>query len=179
MKCYNHIEYDAVAQCRVCRKYLCKSCYDNSNDGICSVCSRKDMIAEIEYQRVSRKRSIKECQQDYKRYVRNLLLAGLAGGALSCLIIANSLLGRPTDIIAGSLIITILTCYIAIATYSGYEILRGKLPDIIDIEDIMGLRIIVNFFYNLIKLPVATVIGVFGAIPLYLKMRRKYLKTKL
>lgn len=179
MKCYYHSLEDAVGQCCMCKRFLCKTCFDSLKDGLCSICLRKEETAEIEYIRACKERSIRENQQEYRRYIRNLVIASIVGIVLSCIIIAISLPGRVNVVYTEILIVAIITCYSTISVYSGYEILKGILPDLIEVEGILDLKLFVNYLYNIFKLPIALIVGLIGAIPLFIKKRNIYKKASL
>lgn len=65
MKCYYHEDRDAVAQCNVCGKGLCKECADMSNPPIC-----RDCCSEIEV-------NVKD--EAKKLIIRSILLFILGG----------------------------------------------------------------------------------------------------
>ena len=47
MKCYNHPERDAIAQCGGCGKGLCEECAKKWNPHICDDCQRDNIHAEL------------------------------------------------------------------------------------------------------------------------------------
>ena len=47
MKCFNHIDRDAVGQCTACGKGLCKECF-TKNNGVCDDCIRAEKKADFE-----------------------------------------------------------------------------------------------------------------------------------
>ena len=48
MKCYNHPEKDAIAQCVTCGKGLCEECAKKWTPPICDDCQRNSINAELE-----------------------------------------------------------------------------------------------------------------------------------
>lgn len=48
MKCYNHPERDAIAQCRECGKGLCEECAKKWDPPICDDCLRNNINAEFD-----------------------------------------------------------------------------------------------------------------------------------
>jgi hypothetical protein len=50
MKCFNHPDQDAVAQCRACSKGLCRPCSQEGTGGIaCSETCREELVASQRY----------------------------------------------------------------------------------------------------------------------------------
>lgn len=47
MKCYNHPDRDAIAQCGSCGKGLCEECAKKWNPPICDDCQRNNINAEL------------------------------------------------------------------------------------------------------------------------------------
>lgn len=53
MRCYYHEERYAVATCKECNKFLCKNCFEISNNGLCSDCcnsvKNEEKIEKIQF----------------------------------------------------------------------------------------------------------------------------------
>ena len=174
MKCYEHTDSDAVAQCRSCMKYLCKSCYDCSQDGICSECIREEEQANLEYKEASKKRYINEIKHSYKNYRRKVAISGLIGFIVGIIILINLPIETNIEFIYG-LILIIFSSFFGIALYSGYIILR-KMPDMPKIGIFEDINFILSLIYQMIKIPIALIAGIFGAIPLFIKKKQEYEK---
>lgn len=126
MKCYYHPDEDSVAQCSVCYRFLCKYCYDNTKNGLCSTCVKEDELKNEEYIRASRERRKKECCVEYGRYKRNMIIIGGIGFIVS--LGANILyyqLNESQNIFI-SMMLTLFIPYLFIAVYSGYIILGRR-----------------------------------------------------
>lgn len=175
MKCYYHTDVDAVSHCRVCKKFLCKSCYDYSKDGTCSSCLREDELANAEYKRAALERSKRESQKEYKVYKRNLMIAAFIGIVFSMFFLFNFEFRDAYDILFG-VVISIIAVYFAISVYSGYLLIKWDMPYMIDVWVFAQIKFLVSMIFHIIKLPIATGVGIFGAIPLFLKKRQKYLE---
>ncbi len=176
MKCYYHSDKDSVAQCRLCKKFICKPCYDNFHDGICPECSKEDDLANAEYIRASRERSIKGFQKKYKSYKRDIVIAGCIGIVLSIILLSNIQVKEVHSVLFNIFIILLAT-YLSIAVYSGYMLFKWEMPDLPEVGVFMYLKFAIGLLFQIIKLPIAIILGIFGAIPLYLKKRQKYLQT--
>lgn len=176
MKCYNHPDNDAVAQCRVCNKFLCKTCTDDSRDGICLTCFKEDEVSQAEYKRASRKRYVRECQKEFKNYRKNLIITGIAGIVFGLFLLLVYLpTARHGPFVY--MVIPFLAGYLFTAVYSGYLILKWEMPELPGVWLFTQIKFLFAILFHLIKLPVAIIVGVFGTIPLYIRKRNKYLET--
>lgn len=72
MKCYYHEDRDAVAQCNVCGKGLCRECADMSNPPIC-----RDCCSEIEV----------NVKDEAKKLIKRSILLFILGGIFGLFII--------------------------------------------------------------------------------------------
>lgn len=172
MKCYNHPNIDAVAQCVKCKILLCESCRDKSQDNVCSACLKEADIADSEYEKASLERNIKVRQEEYKKYIRNIKISGSIGIVIS-IFFNTKFAGIHNPLYYA--VITLLAAYLSISIYSGYILIKWEIPDLSKAWNFVEIELFLGLLFRVIKLPIAIITGFFGTIPLYLKMRQKYL----
>lgn len=173
MKCYYHPNEDSVAQCSVCYVFLCKYCYDNSKNGVCSTCAKEAELMNEAYRKISLERRKKECRTEYEQYIKNIKITGGIGLAVAfvAIFLLHNQLNEGPDIFL-SILITIITPYLFIAAYSGYILLANwqlpKMPG--------DWFFTISLLFHFTKLAIAIIVGIFGTIPLYIRKREKYLE---
>ncbi|MBR3115884.1 hypothetical protein IKF30_01510 [Candidatus Saccharibacteria bacterium] len=77
MKCFNHIDREAVGQCKNCGKGLCKDCFQQ-NGGICNECNHASNSASLE----ERYNKLRDDLTAYRGKLYGKLFGGLVLGAI-------------------------------------------------------------------------------------------------
>lgn len=157
MKCYYHNDRDAVSQCGVCGKGLCRECTDRYEEPLCEKCGEEiaaETAAEL-------KETLIRTRKSSKKWIAFSIFAMIFMGLFGLLMLMTSI-ARGTGI-GEALLSLIIFVYIGLALVMGLEKSLNS-----SVAGLLAFPII-GWIFFLYAFPI---VGVIFAIPEFIKLRR-------
>lgn len=93
MKCFNHVERDAVATCQKCGKGLCKECAEKHTPCLCDACAaqiQRDRKQQAQNKEEQRKQKYKDALVDTRSEFIKTAVIGVVVGILFVLLLSTT-----------------------------------------------------------------------------------------